>query len=499
MMLTAETQRTRMFIATMQNEGSPHTKTDRGSPCHVSIALVLAAMLAAQGAFAQLPKTNEALTPHRKLARDIFRELIEINTVSNFGSGRAADAMAARLKAAGFPESDMQLVGPKPQNRNLVVRYRGKGGLRPILFIAHLDVVEALRKDWSSDPFTFLEKDGYFYGRGTSDMKCEVADIVANFIRLRGEGFVPSRDIILALTEHEESGDANGVEWLLANRRSLVDAEFAINLEGGGGDIKNGKPVVMEVQTSEKVYVSFQLEVKNKGGHSSLPVRENAIYRLAAGLNRLAQYDFPIRLNETTRAFFERTSVREKSEIRADMLAILKTPVDTAAADRLAASSPYYNALMRTTCVATMLSGGHAENALPQSARAVVNCRLLPDDTQENVLATLRLVLADEQISVTQLAQARPGPLSPLRRDVMDAVEKLTASMWPGVVVTPVMSTGASDGKTLRRAGIPVYGVSGIFADIDDVRAHGRDERIGVKEFYDGVDFMYEFLKALTR
>jgi len=465
------------------------------------LQLYLAAALslpAAQSLLAQTSGGADAVSPHQKLARDIFKELIEINTTMNVGSTKAAEAMASRLKTAGFPGGDIQIVGPRSQNMNLIVRYHGKGALHPILFIGHMDVVEALRQDWSFDPFTFIEKDGYFYGRGTSDMKCEDADIVANLIRLRNEGFIPNRDIIVALTEHEENGDANGVEWLLTHRRDLIDAEFAINLEGGGGDIKAGKPMLMEVQTSEKVYMSFQLEVKNRGGHSSMPVKDNAIYRLAAGLSRLAHYDFPIRLNETTRTFFERTANKETDQIRADMIAVLKTPLDTAAANRLAASSTYYNALMRTTCVPTMLSGGHAENALPQTARAIVNCRMLPDDSVENVLATLRRVLADSQITVRQLGQPRPGPLSPLRKDVMDNVEKLTASMWPGVTVTPTMSTGASDGKFLRQAGIPVYGVSGIFADIDDVRAHGRDERIGVKEFYDSVDFMYKFIKSVT-
>lgn len=458
---------------------------------------VLAFSLSDQVVFAQ--SSSKGLSPHEQLARDLFREVIEINTTMNVGSTKAAEAMAVRLSAGGFPGSDMQLVGPRPQNKNLVVRYRGAGSLRPILLIAHLDVVEALPQDWSFDPFTFLEKDGFFYGRGTSDMKCEVADIVANFIRLKKEGFVPKRDIILALTEHEENGDANGVQWLLANRRDLIDAEFGINLEGGGGDIEREKPILMEVQTSEKVYVSFQLEVKNKGGHSSIPVKENAIYRLAAGLTRLSQFEFPVRLNETTHTFFEQMAQREEGQTKSDMLAILKTPLDEAAASRLAESKPYYNALMRTTWVPTMLSGGHAENALPQSARAVVNCRMLPDETADNVSATLHRVLADSQIIVTQIAPARPGPLSPLRKEVMDAVGQLTASMWPGVIVTPVMSTGASDGKFLRQAGIPVYGVSGMFADIDDVRAHGRDERFGVKEFYDGVEFMYRFIRLLNQ
>jgi acetylornithine deacetylase/succinyl-diaminopimelate desuccinylase-like protein len=470
--------------------------TIRRSTIHLAL-LLLPLQLFPDGVFAQSPAGE--LLPHQQLAHDIFREVIEINTTMNIGSTRAAEAMAARLKAGGFTDSDMALVGPRPRNMNLVVRYRGSGLHRPIVLIAHLDVVEALRQDWSLDPFTFTEKDGFFYGRGTSDMKCEVADIVANFIRLKQEGFVPSRDIILALTEHEESGDANGVQWLLANRRDLIDAEFGINLEGGGGDMQHGKPNLLEVQTSEKVYVSFQLEVKNKGGHSSIPVKENAIYRLAAGITRLSQFDFPLELNETTRTFFERMARREDGQTRSDMLAILKTPLDGAAANRLAASKPYYNALMRTTWIPTMLSGGHAENALPQSARATVNCRMLPDETAEHVRSTMQRILADSQIVVTQLAPARPGPLSPLRKDVMDAVEQLTATMWPGVTVTPVMSTGASDGKFLRQAGIPVYGVSGMFADIDDVRAHGRDERFGVKEFYDGVEFMYRFLRTLNQ
>lgn len=451
-----------------------------------------------QALFSQTSQGTQALTPHQKLARDLFRELIEINTTMNIGSGKAAEAMASRLKAPGFSDNDIQLVGPRAQNMNLIVRYKGKEALRPILFFGHLDVVEALRQDWSFDPFVFLEKDGYFYGRGTSDMKCEDANIVANLIRLKNEGFVPNRDIIVALTEHEENGDANGVDWLLANRRDLIDAEFAINLEGGGGDIKGGKYLLMEIQTGEKVYMNFQLEVKNKGGHSSLPVKDNAIYRLAAGLSRLAQYEFPIRLNETTRTFFQRAASQESGQAAADMLGILKTPIDTSASNRLIASSSYYNALLRTTCVATMLSAGHAENALPQTARAVVNCRMLPDDSKENVIATLTRVLADSQIAISQMGQMDLSPLSPLRKVVMDNVEKLTASMWPGVTITPVMSTGASDGRYLRKAGIPVYGVSGIFFDIDDVRAHGRDERIGVKDFYNGNEFMYKFIKALT-
>jgi acetylornithine deacetylase/succinyl-diaminopimelate desuccinylase-like protein len=466
----------------------------------LSIACLFAVVVASPAATvcAQTPQSRGALTAHERLARDILRELVEINTTSNVGSGEAAQALAARLKAAGFPPGDVRLLGPAPERMSLVVRYRGTGALRPILFIGHLDVVEARPADWSFDPFRFLEKDGYFYGRGTTDMKGEDAGLVANLIRLRQEGFTPRRDIIVALTEGEEGGPVNGVEWLLANHRDLIDAEYCVNPDGGGGDIKNGKRTVMTIQTSEKIYVDYSLEVQNKGGHSSLPVKDNAIYQLADALGRLERFEFPIRLNETTRMFFERSALQETGQIKADLLAVSKPPLDTAAANRLAEVSAYYNSKMRTTCVATMLSGGHAENALPQTARANVNCRLLPDDSLENVTATLRSVIADPQVKVTCVYAGSLSPLSPLRKDVMDNLERLTAEMWPGVVVTPNMSTGATDGKYLRAAGIPVYGVSGTFGDVDDVRAHGRDERLGVKEFYDGVEFMYRFMKALS-
>jgi acetylornithine deacetylase/succinyl-diaminopimelate desuccinylase-like protein len=287
------------------------------------------------------------------------------------------------------------------------------------------------------------------------------------------------------------------MQWLLQNRHDLIDVEFCINPDGGGGEIKKGRHTVMALQTSEKVYLDFTLEAKNKGGHSSMPVKDNAIYRLAAALTRLQALDFPIALNETTRMSFERSALQETGQTRADMLATAAIPTDIAAANRLAAASPYYNSMLRTTCVATMLSGGHAENALPQSARANVNCRMLPDDTAEHVLTTLRSAVADPEVSVTCAYASTAGPRSPLRTDVMDAVEQVTSSLWPGVVVTPVMSTGATDGKYLRAGGIPVYGVSGMFGEIDDVRAHGRDERIGVKEFYEGLEFMYRFIKAV--
>jgi acetylornithine deacetylase/succinyl-diaminopimelate desuccinylase-like protein len=406
--------------------------------------------------------------------------------------------MAARLKAAGFSDSDIQVIGPDQQHKNLVFHFRGEGKLKPVLFICHLDVVEALPKDWSVDPFTLVEKDGYFYGRGTTDVKNEDASLITNVIRLKKEGFKPNRDIIITLTADEENGSANGVNWLVTNHRDLIDADFCINPDGGGGDMKNGKPVTMAIQTSEKIYVSYRLEVKNNGGHSSLPVKDNAIYRLASGLTRLAAWDFPVRLNETTHNYFEKIAAGESGQIKSDILAILKTPPDTAAARRVAASSAYYNAMMRTTCIATLMNAGHAENALPQSAQAIINCRMLPDDSPENVMSVLKTVLADDQITVTRINSSFTAPVSPLRDDVTGPVNQISSSMWPGVNVTPIMSTGATDGKFLRRQGIPVYGVSGMFGDMDDVRAHGKDERIGVKEFYDGVEFMYRFIKALS-
>jgi len=435
---------------------------------------------------------------YRKLSREIFKELIEINSTSKFGSTKAAEAMADRLKSAGFQSSDILVTGQDDQHKNLVFRYHGTGNLKPILFICHLDVVEALRSDWSVDPFTFLEKDGYFWGRGTTDVKMDDASLITNMIRLKNEGFKPNRDIIIALTADEETGNANGVNWLVTNHRDLIEADFCINPDGGGGDSKNGKPVTMAIQTSEKIYVSFKLEVKNKGGHSSLPVKDNAIYVLASGLTRLAKYDFPVRLNETTRKYFENVKAGETAKVKSDINTILKTPEDTAAANRLEAYSPYYNAMMRTTCVATMMSAGHAENALPNNAQAIINCRMLPDDNPENVISVLKSVLADDKISVTKMNSSFTTPLSPLRDDVTGPVSQISATMWPGVSVSPIMSTGATDGKFLRVKGIPVYGVSGMFGDMDDVRAHGKDERILTTDYYNGVEFMYRFIKALS-
>jgi acetylornithine deacetylase/succinyl-diaminopimelate desuccinylase-like protein len=459
-------------------------------------ATIITLVLAAQALHA---RQQAPLPAQQELARDVFKELIEINTTDSSGSTtKAAEAMAARLKAAGFPAADVWVLGPDPRKGNLVARLPGAGTGKPILLLAHLDVVEAHREDWSFDPFKFLERGGYFYGRGTSDIKSGAALLVADFIRLRQEGFKPDRDLILALTADEEGGRFNGVDWLLRTHRDLIDAGYCLNTDGGGGEIKNGKHIVNELQTSEKVYLSFRLETRNRGGHSSLPVKDNAIYQLSEGLTRLAKFDFPVKLNETTRAFFERMSQVETGQLALDMKAVSRTPPDPAAVSRLTAASPYYNALMRTTCVATRLEAGHADNALPQTARAVVNCRLLPGELPEEVQRTLVQVLADDRIALSPMGKPNPSPASPLKPEIVQTMERVTADLWPGVPVVPIMSTGGTDGLYLRIAGIPTYGVSGLFGDIDDVRAHGKDERIGVREFYDGLEFMYRLVKTLS-
>ena len=445
------------------------------------------------------PRQDKPLTPQQQLARAVFKELIEINTTDESGDvTKAAEAMAARLRTAGFSGDDVQVLGPSAKKKNLVARLRGSGRAKPILLIAHLDVVEARRSDWSFDPFVFLERDGYYYGRGTTDIKNGATALVALLIRLKQENFRPGRDLIVALTADEEGGNANGVAWLLQDHRDLIDAEYCLNVDGGGGELQKGVKIANELQTSEKVYLSFRLETKNAGGHSSLPTRDNAIYHLAGGLTRLANYEFPVRLNETTRAFFERMGSVARGEVAREMKGVAATPPNPGAIARLAAASPYYNALMRTTCVATRLDAGHADNALPQLARATVNCRLLPDESPQDVQDAVTRVVADPSIAVTAMNAPRPSPASPLRPDIVQATERVTSDMWRGVPVVPIMSTGATDGLMLRRAGMPVYGVSGFFDDIDDTRAHGRDERIAVWAFFDGVEFMYRLVKALT-
>ncbi len=437
-------------------------------------------------------------SPDQKLARDIFRQLIEINTTDSSGDNTAAaEAMAARFRAAGFPSRDVQVLAPVARKGNLVVRFHGTTAARPILFLGHLDVVEARREDWPFDPFVFREEDGYFYGRGTSDMKGDDATLVTAFLRMKREKFRPYRDLILALTSDEEGGPANGVDWLVKQHRDLIDAQFCVNLDSGGGHIKNGKPIYMAMQAAEKVYLSFKLEVANKGGHSSLPTRDNAIYHLADGLSRLEKFDFPVHLFDVTRAAFERGANLYPGQLGADLKTMVQNPNDPAAVARLSAI-PFYNAQLRTTCVATMLSGGHAENALPQLASAVVNCRLLPVDKPADIKRTLEQVLADPAITLTEMNQPAATPYTPIDTKVMAAVTASTHKLWPGLPVIPAMDTGATDGTRLIRAGIPTYGVSGIFNDEDDYRAHGRSERILIKSFDDAADFIYDLVTRLA-
>jgi len=433
-------------------------------------------------------------------AREIYKQLIEINTTDTPAGNvtKAAEAVAARLKAAGFPAADVQVLGPDPRKHNLVARYRGTGTRKPLLLVAHLDVVEAKREDWSFDPFVFLEKDGFFYGRGTSDDKAMAATLTANLIRLKQENFTPDRDLILALTADEEGGKFNGVEWLIKNRRDLIDAELALN-EGGSGQMKNGKYLINQVQASEKVYQDFRIEARNPGGHSSRPIRDNAIYHIAEALSRLEKFDFPVNLNEVTRTYFQRMATFEKdAAISGAMRAVAAPTPSRQAVATLAHHSPYYNALMRTTCVATMLEGGHATNALPQLARANVNCRILPGEAPATIKKQLEELIADPGVKVSFVDEANPSQPSPLTPVVMGPLESITKAMFPGVVVVPVMSTGATDGLFLRNAGIPTYGVEGIFYETDDNRAHGRDERVGVKQFYEGLEFQYRLIKQIA-
>ena len=434
----------------------------------------------------------------KQLARDIYKQFIEIR--SSFTTGTTtpvAEAAAARLKAAGFSDADIFVGGAVPKKANLVVRYRGTGARKPILLLAHEDVVEAKREDWSMDPFQFIEKDGYFYGRGTGDDKAQAAVWIANLIQYKKEGFKPDRDIIVALTADEEGGGPyNGVAWLLKNHRDLIDADFALN-EGGWGEEAKGKKLSNDLQVSEKYVLNFRFEVRNKGGHSSLPVRDNAIYHLAGALQRLADFGFPLKTNEVTAAYFDEMSKIETGAIKEDLAKVATG--DQQAMERVAAASPAWNATLRTTCVATMLEGGHAINALPQLAAATVNCRVLPEDTPEYVLNTLEKVVADAQVSVKPLnTDTSKAPASPLRPDVLHAVREVTDRMWPGVPTVPIMVMGATDGRYLRAQGIPCYGVQGFFMDRDDIRFHGRDERLGVESFYEGQAFLYELVKRLS-
>lgn len=457
--------------------------------------IVVCAVLCATAAGAQ----DRTMPPEtdRQLARAIYKEMVEIKSGYTTGATTpVAEAVARRLRAAGFPATDIFVGGASPNKANLVVRYRGTGRRRPLLLLAHTDVVEAKREDWSIDPFTFVEKDGYFYGRGTGDDKAQAAIWVANLIRYKREGFKPDRDLIVALTADEEGGGPyNGVQWLLKNKRQLIDAELSLN-EGGWGESSGGKPLANDVQVAEKYVVNYRFEVRNKGGHSSLPVADNAIYHLSGALDRLSNFGFPLKTNEVTRAYFRAMSNIQTGPVRTDLARAADG--DSSAMARVAQASTAWNATLRTTCVATQLEGGHAKNALPQLAAANVNCRVLPDDAVDYVTSTLKRVIADSAVIVTVDGTPQKAPASPMRDDLMAAVSGVTTSLWPGVATVPMMVMGATDGLYLRAAGIPTYGVQGIFYDPEDIRFHGRDERVRVQSFYQGQTFLYELVKRLA-
>lgn len=469
----------------------PVSKTRLPALVAVATALAVAAPIAAQQ-----PASNRSPERWQELARDIFEELVEINTTNSVGNNtEAAAAMRQRLLAAGFPESDVVVVEPAPRKGNLVARLRGReGGREPILLLAHIDVVEANPEDWTLPPFELIERDGTFYGRGTADDKDEAAIYVTNLIRMKEEGFVPDRDIIVALTADEEGGPTNGVQWLLENRRDLIDAAYVLN-EGGGGILENDQRVSNTVQAAEKKYQNFILEVTNEGGHSSRPRTDNAIYELAQALVRIGAHHFPIRLNEVTRAYLSATAEFAPAEEARAMRRLLEDETDAAAGDLLS-KDVRLNSMLRSTCVATLLDGGHAPNALPQRARATVNCRILPDADPEVIRGTLERVAAVPTLAITAENEAVNSPPSPLSDEVLGPIQQITEQMWPGVPVVPTMSTGATDGLYLRNAGIPVYGVSGLF--YGETFSHGMNERIPVQSFYEGQEFLYRLVRALA-
>ena len=455
---------------------------------------------------AQTPKapvySPGTLTPSQQLARDVYQELVEINTSVTTGNiTTGALAMAKRFRAAGIPDSDIFVGGPRPEKHNVVARFRGKNpaGRKPVLLLAHLDVVEALKADWSPgfDPFVFTEKDGFYYGRGTSDDKAMASIFVANVLRMASEGFVPDRDIIIALTADEESGPFNGVDWLVTNHRDLVDAGIVLN-EGGDGTLRDGKPLFLTIELAQKITTNYTLHVTNRGGHSSVPRPDNAITSLADALAKVGRHRFPVKLSEVTGAFFTQTARVETPRMGRAMRRLVQNPADVAALAVVTADEEY-SAMLRTTCVATMLSGGHATNALPQLAEANVNCRIYPTESAEEVRLALEKVLADPTVKVLIKSQRPSSPPARLSPEIMEPVGQVTREIFGDIPVIPTMLTGATDSRFFRTIGIPAYGVSGLFMDpATDARAHGRDERMRMQSYYEGLEFLYRLTKRLA-
>jgi len=437
--------------------------------------------------------------------RALYKELVETNTTLSVGNCTlAADRMAARLKAAGFPDSDLHAFAAPdhPKEGGLVAIYPGRDPkLKAILLLAHIDVVEAKREDWTRDPFTLIEENGSFYARGASDDKAEAAIWVDTLIRYRTENYRPKRTIKMALTCGEETAGAfNGADWLTRNRRDLIDAAFALN-EGAAGELDaSGHRVALEVEAGEKFPQNYRLEVTNKGGHSSRPMKDNAIYRLAAALTRISDYEFPAQFTDGNRAYFtgmaKILAAKGDTEVANAMNAFLKNPNDTRALALVSAKDPSWNATLRTTCVATMLDAGHATNALPQRARANINCRIFPGVTAETVRAKLEELVADPMVKIsspeTRGPTASPPPLTP---EVMAPIEKLTAEFWPGVPVLPILQAGATDGEFTNAVGIPTFGVEPVFVGPDLGNIHGLNEYVGVKSLLEGREFLYRLVK----
>lgn len=475
---------------------------------HVAASSLLSTALFAAILQAETPAVTPTPAADRAEAIAIFKQLIEINTTDT-PLGNVTDASVAMQKRfldAGFPASEVHLLGPDPRKQNLVVRIKGTGGGKPVLFLCHIDVVEALPKDWHTDPFKFVEQDGYYYGRGTQDMKESDAALVSTFLRLHREGYKPTRDLVLALTADEEGGSYNGASWLLEHHKELVDAAFVINPDSGGIELVNGKPVVADVEATEKVYADYQVTALNPGGHSSRPRPDNAIYELTEALNKLAAYSFPFELNGVTRSYFETLVKQETGKTADDIRAILATQPDPAAVARLSAE-PDFNSNFRTTCVATRLAAGHANNVLAQTAQANVNCRIFPGHSPEQIRKQLVELFADPKLTVKHVSDAGVvSDTAPDRKAIVpppplpEVFEPLTAlvnQIWPGTPVSPVMENGASDSIYFAQAGIPSYGFSAIALDRDDDRAHGQDERLPVDSYTKSLDFFYSFTKTL--
>jgi len=476
-------------------------------PAYLAVLTFAACLGSAAPAQNALPVAS---AEDRALAREIFKQLIEINTTDtpNGNVTTATTAMQRRFLDAGFPAEDVHLLGPDPRKQNLVVRLRavGPSGEKPVLFLCHMDVVEALRSDWHTDPFQFVEKDGYVYGRGSQDMKDSDAALVATLLRLHKEGYKPRRDLILALTADEEGGRFNGASWLVTQHRELVDAAYVINPDAGGVELDHGRAVVADVEATEKVYSDFQVTAFNPGGHSSRPRPDNAIYELTAALDKLAAYSFPFEMNDVTRTYFGNLIGQETGQTAGDIRAILATPPDLAAAARLSAD-PSFNSNFRTTCVATRLAAGHANNALAQTAQANVNCRIFPGHSPEEIRQQLMSIFGDAKLSVKYVSDSYvvsdtaperkamvPPPPIP---EVFEPLTRLTQTLWPGVPVTPIMENGASDSIYFAQAGIPCYGYSAIALERDDERAHGQDERLPMDSYWKSLDFFCSFLKAV--